>query len=49
MSAGRFIRLANAMTFCVPTTFVRNALSKVGLKVTLPALLRTMSTSSAIR
>ncbi len=48
-SAGRFMRLAKAITFCVPTTFVRRALSRVGLKVTLPALLMTTSMSSAIR
>ncbi len=46
-SAGRFIRLANAMTFCVPTTLVRSALSSGGLKVTLPALLMRTSMSSA--
>src|SRR6185436_17845669 len=28
-SAGRFIRRAKAMTFCVPTTFVRSPLSSV--------------------
>jgi hypothetical protein len=49
MSAGRRIRFANSMTFCVPTTFVRSALSSVGLKVTLPALLMTTSTSCATR
>ena len=35
------------MTFCVPTTFVRSALSNVGLNVTLPAELITTSISFA--
>ncbi len=46
-SAGRFIRLANLMTFFVPTTFVLSALSNGGLKVTLPALLMSTSMSAA--
>ena len=47
--AGRLMRLAKAITFCVPTTLVRRALSRVGLNVTLPALLMMTSMSSATR
>ena len=42
------MRLVKAITFCVPTTLVRSALSSVGLKVTLPAVLITTSRSSAM-
>jgi hypothetical protein len=44
--AGRFMRRAKAMTFCVPTYVRAQTALRVGLKVTLPAELMTMSTSS---
>ena len=47
ISAGRFIRLAKAMTFLVPSTLVRSADSSGGLNVTRPDELMRTSMSLA--
>ncbi len=49
ISAGRFMRLANAMTFFVPSTLVRSADSSGGLNVTRPDELMSTSMSCATR
>ena len=48
-SAGRRMRRANAMTFFVPSTFVRRADSSGGLNVTRPDELMSTSMSLATR
>ncbi len=49
ISAGRFMRLANAMTFLVPSTLVLSADSSGGLNVTRPDELMSTSMSFATR
>ena len=49
ISAGRFIRLAKAITFLVPATLVFSADSSGGLKVTRPDELMSTSMSWATR
>jgi hypothetical protein len=49
MRAGRRMRLAKAMTFFVPSTFVRSADSSGGLNVTRPDELMSTSMSLATR